>query len=139
MRTRLLLCAALAAGLSAFSFSPPSLAQPPEAPFPKGLGKGGGGAKAGELKKYDDVITKDFTTQPGVFAVHRQDDKVYFEIPQDKFGRLFLWRAEVAKGPGGGSWGGAGPGPAVLKLRSRGNKISARKVRVFKRSDGEGG
>src|SRR5262245_34339689 len=137
MRTRLLLCAALAAGLSAFSFSPPSLAQPPEAPFPKGLGKGGGAAKAGDLKKYDDVITKDFTTQPGVFAVHRHEEKVYFEIPQDKFGRLFLWRAEVAKGPGGGSWGGADLGHAVLKFERRGNKIYLWKVGFSKRSDGK--
>src|SRR6478609_6900395 len=63
--------------------------------------------KAGELKKYDDVITKEMTTQAGVFAVHRQDEKVYFEIPADRFGKLMLWRAEVAKGPGGSSWGGS--------------------------------
>ena len=47
----------------------------------------------------------------GVFAVHRIDDKVYFEIPQE-LGQLLLWRAEVAKGPAGGGWGGNGPSRA---------------------------
>ena len=40
--------------------------------------KSGGSSKSGDLKKYDDVITKDATTLPGVFAVHRLDEKVYF-------------------------------------------------------------
>ena len=40
------------------------------------------------MKKYDEVITKDFVTQPGVFAVHRLDEKIHFEIPQEAFGRL---------------------------------------------------
>ncbi|MDY3560278.1 zinc-dependent metalloprotease [Gemmata sp. JC673] len=97
-------------------------------------------SKLGDLKKYDDVITKDFTTSPGVFAVHRHEDKLYFEIPQDKQGRLLLWRAEVAKGPGGGmggSWGGADLGHTVLKFERRGNKMYLWKVGFSKRSDGK--
>src|SRR5579885_1163051 len=133
MRTRFLPGAGLLAALLALSpfVSAPVAAQPP---FTKG------GSKAGDLKKYDDVITKDFTTQSGVFAVHRHEDKLYFEIPQDKQGRLFLWRAEVAKGPGGGmfgSWGGAELGHAVLKFERRGNKIYLWKVGFAKRSDGK--
>ena len=96
--------------------------------------------KADELKKYDDVITKDFTTSAGVFAVHRNDDKLYFEVPRDTLGRLFLWQAEVAKGPGGGmggSWGGAALGSAVLKFERRGNKLYLWKVGFAKRSDGK--
>jgi len=101
---------------------------------PKGKGTA---SKASDLKKYDDVITKDFTTQTGLFAVHRNEDKVYFEIPQDKLGRLFLWQAEVAKGPGGGSWGGASLGNAVLRFDRRGNKLYVWKVGFSKRSDGK--
>jgi Met-zincin/Domain of unknown function (DUF5117)/Domain of unknown function (DUF5118) len=138
MRTRLLLCAVLG---TALLFQPSTgLTQDPpkkgEFPLPKGGGRSASG-KAGELKKYDDVITKDFTTQPGVFAVHRHEEKVYFEIPQDKLGRLFLWRAEVAKGPGGSSWGGSELGTAVLKFERRGNKIYLWKVGFAKRSDGK--
>jgi hypothetical protein len=133
MRVRFLLGAGLLAALLSLSspVAPKLAAQPP---FPKS------GTKAGDLKKYDDVITKDFTTQTGVFAVHRHEDKLYFEIPQDKLGRLFLWNAEVAKGPGGGmfgSWGGAALGHAVLKFERRGNKIYVWKVGFAKRSDGK--
>ena len=131
MRTRSLLGAGLLAALVSFATptAPPLAAKQPA---PKG-----GAAKAGDLKKYDDVVTKDFTTQSGVFAVHRHDDKLYFEIPQDKLGRLFLWHAEVAKGPGGGSWGGSSLGHIVLKFERRGNKIYLWKVGFAKRSDGK--
>jgi hypothetical protein len=136
MRTRPLLCAILGAAL--ISVSPSGFTQDPPGPgkgeFPKGKTLPG---KVGDLRKYDDVITKDFTTQSGVFAVHRYEEKVYFEIPQDKYGRLFLWRAEVAKGPGGGSWGGAELGSAVLKFERRGNKIYVWRVGFAKRSDGK--
>jgi hypothetical protein len=99
--------------------------------------KGGGLPKPGDLKKYDDVITKDAVTQAGVFAVHRIDEKMYFEIPADKLGRLVLWSAEVAKGPGGSSWGGSSLGDEVLKFERRGNKIYVWKVGFRKRSDGK--
>ncbi|MFM8274886.1 MAG: DUF5117 domain-containing protein, partial [Gemmata sp.] len=134
MRTRFAVSAALFAALATFvSHLPPAGAQP-VAPSPKAIGK------AGDLKKYDDVITKDFTTSPGVFAVHKHEDRLYFEVPQDKQGRLFLWRAEVAKGPGGGmfgSWGGADLGHTVLKFERRGNKLYLWKVGFAKRSDGK--
>ncbi|VTS02151.1 glutaminyl-trna synthetase : Uncharacterized protein OS=Chlorobium sp. GBChlB GN=HY22_13840 PE=4 SV=1: Reprolysin_4 [Gemmata massiliana] len=132
MRTRSLLGAGLIAALAILSShsAPASAKQPPSKTVPK----------AGDLKKYDDVITKDFTTTTGVFAVHRHDDKLYFEVPQDKQGRLFLWQAEVAKGPGGGmfgSWGGAALGSAVLKFERRANKLYLWKVGFAKRSDGK--
>lgn len=134
MRTRLLICAALCTSL--FALSSRGLTQPPEPPVPKSGGKGGA-SKASELKKYDDVITKDFKTQPGMFAVHRHEEKVYFEIPQEMFGRLFLWQAEIAKGPSGSMMGGNAIGDAVLKLERRGNKVYVWRVRFAKRSDGK--
>ena len=73
MRTRLLCIAAIFAAmfsLSSQGFSQDGPKSKGDVPFPRSKG----GSKAGELKKYDDVITKDFTTQPGVFAVHRHDE-----------------------------------------------------------------
>ena len=131
MRTRFFVGAGLLAALvslSTFVATPVVAKQPPAK------------SKAGDLRKYDDVITKDFTTQAGVFAVHRNEDRLFFEIPQDKLGRLFLWHAEVAKGPGGGmfgSWGGAALGHTVLKFERRGNKVYLWKVGFAKRSDGK--
>ena len=131
MRSRLLPGVGLLTALVIFSSF---VASPVEAKQPvKGIGKS-------DLRKYDDVITKDYATLPGVFAVHRLDEKMYFEIPQDKLGRLFLWQGVVAKGPGGGmfgSWGGANLGSAVLKFERRGNKIYVWKVGFKKRSDGK--
>ncbi len=134
MRTRLLLGAGLVAALAILSSHAAPVGAKQPTPPPKTV------PKAGDLKKYDDVITKDFTTTAGVFAVHRHDDKLYFEVPQDKQGRLFLWQAEVAKGPGGGmsgSWGGSALGSAVLKFERRGNKLYLWKVGFSKRSDGK--
>jgi hypothetical protein len=132
MRTRFVIGACLLAALAALAASAPVGAKQPP-----GFPKGGVLPKAGELRKYDDVITKEFKTQPGVFAVHRNEDKVYFELPASVYGRLFLWHAEVAKGPGGSSWGGAALGHTVLKFERRGNKIYVWKVGFSKRSDGK--
>lgn len=90
-----------------------------------------------ELRKYEDVITKEAKSQKGVFAVHQVGDKVYFEIPPAALGKLMLWQAEVSKGPGGSSWGGASLGDAVLKWERRGDKVFLWKVTFHKRADGK--
>jgi hypothetical protein len=88
-------------------------------------------------KKYDDVITKDAKTRVGVFDVHRVDEKLYFEIPEKAFGRLMLWRTEVAKGPPGVSWGGMEVGSSVVRWDRRGNKVYLWKVGFAKRAEGQ--
>jgi hypothetical protein len=107
---------------------------------PKAAPGKGSKSKAGtsdKPKKYDDVITKDAKTTPGVFAVHQIDDKLYFEIPESAFGRLMLWRTEVAKGPSGVSWGGMSIGNYVVRWDRRGNKVYLWKVGFAKRADGK--
>src|SRR5215469_8324026 len=93
-----------------------------------GRGPKGKAAASDKPKKYDDVITKDAKTTPGVFAVHQIDDKLYFEIPESTFGRLMLWRTEVAKGPPGVSWGGMEVGSSVVRWDRRDNKVYLWKV-----------
>jgi hypothetical protein len=99
--------------------------------------KGKAAATSNKPKKYDEVITKDAKTMPGVFAVHRIDEKLYFEIPEEAFGRLMLWRTEVAKGPPGVSWGGMSIGNYVVRWDRRGNKVYLWKVGFAKRADGK--
>src|SRR5579871_186129 len=94
-------------------------------------------APSDKPKKYDDVITKDAKTTPGVFAVHQVEEKIYFEIPESAFGRLMLWRAEVAKGPSGVSWGGMAIGNYVVRWDRRGNKVYLWKVGFAKRAEGQ--
>ena len=89
------------------------------------------------IKKYDDVITKDAQTLPGVFAVHRVEDKLYFEIPQTGFDQPMLWEAEVAKGPPGVSFGGEALGSSVLRWERRGKKVYLWKIAYAKRAGGK--
>ena len=105
--------------------------------IPSKGGKDKSAAASNKPKKYDEVITKDAKTLPGVFAVHRIDDKLYFEIPESAFGRLMLWRTEVAKGPAGVSWGGMSIGNYVVRWDRRGNKVYLWKVGFAKRAEGQ--
>ncbi|OWK40414.1 Ferric siderophore transport system, periplasmic binding protein TonB [Fimbriiglobus ruber] len=101
--------------------------------------RGGGSApKKGQLAKYDTVITKDAKSTVGLFAVHRIDDKVFFEIPEERLGKLMLWRAEVAKGPAGagsGNYNGAALGTKFIRLERRENKIFVIEADFDKRGD----
>jgi hypothetical protein len=112
---------------------------PPASSKAKGSAKGrpAPSAPAGELKKYDDVITKEAHTMPGVFAVHRIDDKIYFEIPQSAWNRLMLWHAEVAKGSAGMSWGGMSLGSSFVRWERRNNKVYLWKSGFVKRATGK--
>src|SRR5262249_50598426 len=120
----------LLAGLAAGRAEDPPKAAPGKGPKSKA-------ATSDKPKKYDDVITKDAKTTPGIFAVHQIDDKLYFEIPESAFGRLMLWRTEVAKGPSGVSWCGMSIGNYVVRWDRRGNKVYLLKVGFAKRADGK--
>ena len=119
-------------------------AQDPQDPGKPGSGSGAARESAAAkpatpivIKKYDDVITKDAQTFPGVFAVHRVEDKLYFEIPQTGFDQPMLWQAEVAKGPPGVSWGGKTLGSSVLRWERRGKKVYLWKIAYAKRAGGK--
>ena len=105
---------------------------------PKGGKKGGfgGKTKAVEIKKYEEVITAKAKSTPGVFAVHRLNDKIYYEIPTKVHGKLMLWTTEIAKAPAGVGWGGSALGNRVIKWDRRGNKIYLWEVSFAKRGDG---
>jgi hypothetical protein len=92
---------------------------------------------ATDIKKYDDVITKDAQTLAGVFAVHRIEDKIYFEIPHASFGQVMLWQAEVVKGPPGVSWGGMSLGSSVVRWERRNNRVYLWKMAFAKRAGGK--
>lgn len=90
----------------------------------------------GELKKYDEVVTKEARTYPGLFLVHKVDDKIYFEIPKEGFDRLMLWCPEVVKGPPGVAWGGFTLGRNWVRFDRRGNKVYLWETTHAKRAEG---
>ena len=144
MHLRSLLVSALAALLLAlpngFSQPRPEPAPPPRVKVPAPEVAPPPRAKAPpktELKKYEEVITKEAKTLPGMFAVHRVEDRVYFEIPPGLFDRLMLWQAEVAKGPAGAATNGNELASAVLRWDRRGNKVYLWKAGFAKRASGK--
>jgi len=52
--------------------------------------------KKEKFKPYKDIITKKAITSKGVFTTHLVDNKAYFEIPADQFGREFVWQVKTS-------------------------------------------
>lgn len=57
-------------------------------------------------KPYKDVITERAISRPGLFTVHRVEDKWYFEIPDSIIGREILVSTRYGKTAAGGNYGG---------------------------------
>ncbi|MEI6667714.1 MAG: zinc-dependent metalloprotease [Acidobacteriota bacterium] len=81
-----------------------------------------------EPKAYDKVITKDVKTSPGVFAVHRLKEKVYYEIPKKELGKDFLWVSQIAKTTLGVGYGGQAMGSRVVRWERKDNRVLLRNV-----------
>ena len=53
------------------------------------------------VKPYASVITKDFSSQKGLFTIHKSKDSLYFEIPDSLLNRDLMVINRLEKGPGG--------------------------------------
>ncbi len=111
-------------------------AQTPQRRGPRAGGAqgAGGGPPAGgpppaaqqTLKPYDEVITKEAKSQKGVLSIHRVKDTVFWEIPTDKLGRVFLWQTEVAEVPDSPIYPGIAAGTHVVYFERHENTIFMR-------------
>ncbi len=79
-------------------------------------------------RPYDRVITKEFKTSPGVFAVHRLKDRIYYEIPKSELGKDFLWVSQIAKTTLGVGYGGQALGNRVVRWERKDNRVLLRGV-----------
>jgi hypothetical protein len=86
-------------------------------------------------KPYDEVITDEMTSDPGLFTVHREDDDVFFEIPVAELGREMLWVTQIAETQAGYSWAGMPVGDRVVRWQQRGDRILLRDVNYDIRAD----
>ncbi|MFI5130731.1 MAG: zinc-dependent metalloprotease [Chitinophagales bacterium] len=50
-----------------------------------------------KLRPYSEVITTKAVTKPGLFSVHKVDEKYYFEIPDQLLSREFLFTTRLSK------------------------------------------
>lgn len=83
------------------------------------------------IKKFSDVIKKDAVSDEGVFTVHKQEDKYYFEIPNDALSKEMLLVTRVAGTTQNLSFGGAGQkvrGQQVVSWERNGDNILFRHV-----------
>jgi hypothetical protein len=96
--------------------------------------RGGGNAPA-QPRPYNRVITRDAKTRRGMFAVHRVNDKLYFEIPKSELnkdmllvGRFTRAAAANPRLPGGqfGNYGGDQFAERTLRWDRSGNRIILR-------------
>jgi hypothetical protein len=94
--------------------------------------------KSGQLKKYEEVIHSGAKSIPGLFTVHRIDDKVYYEIPSSVLNRDMLWYIEVAKSPTNIGYGAQPIGDRIIRWERRGNNILLRDISYDKRAKESG-
>ena len=92
--------------------------------------------KTEKIKPYDEVITKDAKSSPGLFIVHRVDDKVYFEIPIAALGKDMLWVTQMERTPSDMfARAGSPVGNRVVRWEQKGDDVLLRDINYRIRAD----
>ena len=102
--------------------------EPPQQPAPAGGGfggRGGGGAAASvpDPQPYERVITKEVKTTRGLFTVHQNKERYYYEIPKSELNKAFLWNTQIAKTTLGAGYGGGQLVNRVIDWELTGNRV----------------
>ena len=92
--------------------------------------------KPDPIKPYNKVITKEAKSQRGLFAVHQVEDKYYFEIPTNEFGKEFLWVTQIERTQAGFGYGGSPVGNRVVRWELRDKDVLLRDVKYVIRAEG---
>lgn len=82
------------------------------------------------IKAFSNVIKNTDDSDEGLFTIHRDDEKIFYEIPDSLLGREMLLVSRVAEVPSdffGFFSGGAKTGEQVLTFSRQGDKILVRK------------
>src|SRR5947209_2985154 len=125
MFRKIALASAMAAIIMAAGASAQTPSRQPDS-APQGQAKPADGpakpaTKPGQPKPYKDVITAEAKSDPGLFTVHKVDEKYYFEIPESELGRDMLYQTEIAQLPAGMGYGGTHAGSRVIRWTRRNN------------------
>ncbi|NNE02660.1 MAG: zinc-dependent metalloprotease, partial [Eudoraea sp.] len=84
--------------------------------------------KKGAIQPYSKVITKEATTDNGLFDVHVVDDKHFYEIPDSLFNREMLMVSRISKTASGIGFGGGKINTQVLRWEKKPKKVLLRVV-----------
>ena len=116
---------------------PPQPQEPPQDPPAAGAGAGdqagpggGRGGRGNQPRPYNQVITKEATTDEGIFKVHRIREQIFYEIPKAQLGKEFLWVTQIKRTSAGAGqgWGGQPVGNRVVRWELSGNRVLLREV-----------
>jgi hypothetical protein len=116
----------------------PAIAQPrARGPRPSGGGErpAPGGEEKQEIKPYDDIITKEAVSKPGLFLTHQVGDKLYYEIAPPRFGKDMLWVTQIEQTQAGFSYAGMPVGDRVVRWELRDEQVLLRDVKYAIRAD----
>lgn len=85
-----------------------------------------------EIKPYDKIVTKNTISDEGLFLIHQNEDKVYYEIPDTLLGRDMLLISRISKiAPnfsGGYINAGTKTGEQVVRWHKKNNNILLKSV-----------
>jgi len=84
--------------------------------------------KENKEKSYDEIINDDFITDEGLFKVHQNNQKVYYEIPSSLLDKEMLMVTRIAKTANGIGYGGQKINSQVLRWQKKYDKILLRVV-----------
>ncbi|HUG41123.1 MAG TPA: zinc-dependent metalloprotease [Longimicrobiales bacterium] len=116
---------ALAAGLLALTTAACAGSARPQTPAPTG-DRPARGQEA--IKPYGQVITAAAQTDEGMFDVHRVEEKLFFEIPNEMLGRELLLVTRIARTAGNLGYGGEEANTHVVRWERQGDKVLLRVV-----------
>lgn len=86
-------------------------------------------------KPYRQVITAQASNDSGVFLVHRINEKVFYEIPRNMFGREFLFVADQRGTIRGLRYAGEEVANRIVRWERMGNRVFLRVVSYEMRAD----
>jgi len=109
----------LVAGQAAVSSARAEIAsQPPQQGAPESESQNRNGESS--IQPYDEVITAEAESDPGVFTVHWVDDQLYYEIPNEMLDREMLLVSRIAR--------------TATEIGYGGQKVNTQSVRWQRRS-----
>jgi hypothetical protein len=98
----------------------------PQTPTPGERPARGGGDEG--MRPYSRVITDEAVTDSGLFHVHRVDEDLFFEIPNDLLDRELLLVSRIARTPTNLGYGGQKANTQVVRWVRQGDRILLRVV-----------
>ena len=89
------------------------------------------------VKPYNTIVTATTISKPGLFTIHKNDEKYYFEIPDSILGRELLLTTWLVKVPGGSpAYGGEKINEQVISFeKGTQGKIFMRLVTIISAAD----